>query len=320
VLTILLCACAKDPVRPSWDPSGGGTGRADVELAWSRDGQWIAFRRMVPSSYGPPGMYVVDRTGSKVRYVYGPADLFFPSQASFSPNARYIAAVDSRRRLIVVNLETLEVQYPVFTLGDVYSTDWSPDGRTILYSLFYSGNPATTADSLGLFLLDVATGTSRSLRWGPDPVLSRYPRWSPDGRLIAMDELVGPTYALSLMNADGTGHRFVIPPKDLHLYSRIDWYRPPNSGGARILFSNDYPDPKVGPYLINPDGTGLTPFWHWMEFERFVSPTGVEYVRGAPDPPSRLLVLDVGSVDDMTGVALRQVTRYKPPVASTSAR
>jgi WD40 repeat protein len=201
----------------------------------------------------------------------------------------------------------------------VYSTDWSPDGRTILYSLFYSGNPATTLDSLGLFLLDVTAGSSSQLRWGPDPVFSRYPRWSPDGRLIAMDELGAPDEALSVMNRDGTGHRFLIPPRAVHLYSRIDWYGRPNTGGARILFSNDTPSPKVGPYLINPDGTALLPFWHEMEFERFLSPSGAEYVRGAPDPASGLFVLYVGLVDDVTGVALRQVTKYEPPTMSPRA-
>jgi hypothetical protein len=264
-------------------------------------------------------MYVVNRTGSTVRYIFGPADLFFPTQASFSPDGRRISAVDSRHQLIVVDLTTLEVQRPVSTLADVYSTDWSPDGRTILYSLFYSGNPATTLDSLGLFLLDLSSGTSRPLRWGPDPVFSRYPRWSPDGRLIAMDELVPPDEALAVMNSDGTGHRFLIPPEALHLYSRLDWYSKPNTGGHWILFSNDTPSPRIGPYLINPDGTALVPFRHQIEFERFLSPSGVEYVRGAPDPASGLFVLYVGSVDDVTGVALRQVTKYEPPMLSPVA-
>jgi len=246
-----------------------------------------------------------------VRYVYGPADFFFPREASFSPDGRFIAAVDFGRQLIIVNLATLEVRRPLYTQTEVWHPDWSPDGRSILYSQFYAGNPATTADSLGLFLFDVATGTSRPLRWGPDPVYSFYPRWSPDGRLIAMDEAVAPVKALSVMNADGTGHRFLIPPKSLQLYSDIDWYRPTPGAAARILFFRETP-PGRGPYLINPDGTGMTPFWHRIQSEGFLSPTGVEYVRGSPDPTSHYWVLYIGLVDDVTDVVLRQVTRYEP--------
>lgn len=316
VTALHLSACAKDPVRPLNDRIPG-IGGVDFALAWSRDGQWIAFRRPVPSSYGPPGMYVVHRTGSIVRYVYGPADAFFPNRVSFSPDGHFLTAV-YWHRLIVVNLTTLEVREPIHTLADVQSTDWSPDGRSILYSLFYSGNPATTLDSLGLFVLDVATGTSRPLRWGPDPVLSRHPRWSPDGRLIAMNELVIPDQALSIMNSDGTGHRFVIPPKNLKLYSRIDWYL--RDGGARILFWNATPPPRIGPYLINPDGSGLIPFWHSMGPEGFLSPTGEEYVRAGLDPSTRLGVLYVGRVDDLTDLALRQITKYEPPAPTPAIR
>src|SRR6266545_1956612 len=187
-----LTGCAKDPVRPVTVPVRWGTGTIDFALAWSRDSQWIAFRRQAPSAYGPPGMYMVHRTGGALRYVYGPADLFFPREASFSPDGRFIAAVDFGRQLVTVDLATLEVRRPLYTQTEVWHPDWSPDGRSILYSQFYAGNPATTADSLGLFLFDVARGTTRPLRWGPDPVYSFYPRWSPDGRLIAMDEAVAP--------------------------------------------------------------------------------------------------------------------------------
>ena len=320
VVAFTLPGCAKDPVRPVRVPVRWGTGTVDVALAWSRDGQWIAFRRDLPSSYGPPGMYVVHRTGATVRFAYGPADLFFPREASFSPDGLFIAAVDFGRQLLIVNLETREVRRPLYTQTEVWHPDWSPDGRSILYSQLYAGDPSTR-DSLGLFLFDVATGATRPLRWGPDPVYSMYPRWSPDGRLIAMDELVGGSKALSVMNADGTGHRFLIPARSLQLYYDIDWYRPSPGGAARILFFVT-PRPRVGPYLINPDGTGMTPFWHRMQSEGFLSPTGVEYVRGSPDPTSHYWVLYVGLVDDMTDVALRQVTRFEPllPAALTQGR
>jgi hypothetical protein len=315
LVALTLPGCAKDPVRPA-NPVYFGPRSFDAPRAWSRDGQWIAFSRLIPSSYGPPGIYVVHRTGAIVRCVYhGPIDVFFPSEVSFSPDGRFLSAVDFGRKLMIVNLATLEVRRPLYTQTEIYYTDWSPDGRSILYSQFPAGDPSTTNDSLGLFLFDVATGTRRVLRWGP---LARadYARWSPDGSLIAMSELVGPIRALSVINADGTGHRIVIPPRSGKLYFDIDWYRRASGGAARIFFTSE-----SAPYLINPDGTGRTPFWHRQEpGGGFLSPTGVEYVRRAPDPSSHEFVLYVGLIDDVTDVAVRQITRYEPLVLAASAQ
>jgi hypothetical protein len=133
-----------------------------------------------------------------------------------------------------------------------------------------------------------------------------------------MDELVGPYKALSVMNADGTGHRYLIPPRSGQLYDRIEWYQRLGYS-ARIFFWKTM-HPAAGPYLINPDGTGLTPFWHRIEGEGFLSPTGEEYVRTGFDPESHWRVLYVGRVDDMTDATLRQVTRYEPVSVTPSAR
>lgn len=309
---VALAGCAKDPAHPVTSPVRWGTGTIDFALAWSRDGQWIAFRRTVPSSYGPPGLYLVDRTGSVVRHIYSPAGqfFFFPREASFSPDGGSIAAVDVGRQMIIVDLPTLNVHRPLYTQGEVWSPNWSADGHTILYSQLNAGS-FTTDDSVGLFIFDVTASMTRPLRWGSGPIYSMYARLSPDGRLVAMDELAGPVEGLGVMNADGTGHSFLIQPRSGQLFRNIDWYHTPLGGPDRILFWSTQ-QPGAGPYLVNPDGSGLAPFWHRIQSEGFLSPTGTEYVRGSPDPASHYWVLYVGRIDDVTDVALRQVTRYEP--------
>jgi hypothetical protein len=126
-----------------------------------------------------------------------------------------------------------------------------------------------------------------------------------------MCELVESALALSVVNADGTGHRYLIPPRSLQQYEDIDWYRPVPGGAMKILFRRSR-QPNGARFLINPDGTGLTPFWHRLDFEAFLSPTGAEFVREHPDPVSHFPVLYVGLVDDLTDVSLRQLTHYEP--------
>ena len=71
--------------------------------------------------------------------------------------------------------------------------------------------------------------------------------------------------------------------------------------------------------MINPDGTGLMPFWHRMVgTSGILSPTGTEFVAVRPDPKNHYWVLFVGQMKDVTDVAFRQITRYEA-VASTRA-
>lgn len=302
-----LSGCAKDPVRPLPEPLATGPTVIDVPLAWSRDGQWVAFRRSVQSSYGPPGMYVVHRTGSIVRHVFSPADIFFPREATFSPDGRFIAAVDSQRQLFIVNLQTLVVARPLYTPGEMYYPDWSPDGNNILILPNTEGG----LDSAGLHLFNAVSGEYRQLLSSDGPIFASSARWSPDGNLIAFSELVDGIRALSVINADGTGHRFLIPPRSLQQFDGIDWYRR-SPGAALQVFFRRAPNPGAGPYLINLDGTGLTPFWHGIRSEGYLSPAGKEFVRLHPSPTLQNWVLYVGLIDDVTDLSLRQITRYEP--------
>ena len=60
--------------------------------------------------------------------------------------------------------------------GYDYQPDWSPDGRTVVYSSY-------RRDAIELWLLDLATGTTTQLTHGG--AVNVEPRWSPDGSRIA---------------------------------------------------------------------------------------------------------------------------------------
>ena len=67
-----------------------------------------------------------------------------------------------------------EVRFP--NLGQIFSTTWSPDGKTVAFSAQVDG-------WTDLFLYDVATGAQRRLT--NDLYADLQPVWSPDGRSLA---------------------------------------------------------------------------------------------------------------------------------------
>jgi dipeptidyl aminopeptidase/acylaminoacyl peptidase len=317
-LLVSLPACAKDPTRPRPLEVGWGIpyiAQVDYPLAWSRDGQWIAFRRWLPSSYGPPGMYIVHRLGGRVRYVTGPADRFFPSEATFSADGRFIAYVaDGRRQLSVVEIATGEVRHPMQTGQYVWRPDWSPDGRYILHSRTPS-YPDTPNDSVGLHLFDVVNGTDRQMRVEGDLVLGAEFRWSPSGDRIAVIEALQSNGLrhLTVIPSDESGRRVLIPVTSGVILYYLHWYTPWPLAVPRIVFyrSSSGATP-AGYYLINPDGTGLSRFWHRIDSGGYLSPAGDEYVRSYLDPSLRYGVLAVGDASRATDFALRPITEYIP--------
>ena len=60
--------------------------------------------------------------------------------------------------------------------GYDYQPDWSPDGRRVVYASYRD-------DAIGLFLLDLESGTSSPLV--ADSAVNIEPRWSPDGTRVA---------------------------------------------------------------------------------------------------------------------------------------
>jgi Tol biopolymer transport system component len=61
---------------------------------------------------------------------------------------------------------------------------WSPDGRRIAYTSFAGYDPVYESGSIGVRVVDVATGVETDLT-GPDYPLAFNPSWSPDGTQIA---------------------------------------------------------------------------------------------------------------------------------------
>jgi dipeptidyl aminopeptidase/acylaminoacyl peptidase len=179
-------------------------------IAWSPDGQWIAFRMMVPRSSG----WRAESQASALR----------PRGATWTAAPRVVESLVYRRdgqgfiaegtfQLFVVRADGGTPRQVSTGDWDVGTPTWSPDGRTIYFS---SGPRVEDAEyqwrESEVFALDVASGNIRQLttRRGPDG----NPTPSPDGRLIAYTGYDWSTDTwtdskLYVMNADGSGSRIL---------------------------------------------------------------------------------------------------------------
>jgi len=129
--------------------------------------------------------------------------------------------------------------------------DWSPDGRTIVFtSHAASDNPINSATA-ELYAID-ADGTGKPTRLTNNNEEERAPSWSPDGkRIVYCCRKDGPDFEICVMNADGSGQ---VRLTDNDIGELTPSWSP---DGRRIVFHR-----RVGArghfqlFVINADGTG----------------------------------------------------------------
>lgn len=147
--------------------------------------------------------------------------------------------------------------------------DWSPDGRTILFTSHDPDDAPTNAVSAEIYTIDAGgRGTPKALTANTHE--ERAPSWSPDGRRIVFSCRRGdkPDFDICVMNADGSGE---LKLTDSPLGDLTPSWSP---DGTTILFHR----PKgrgLGAWdlwLVDADGTherrltdapGYTGFAHW---------------------------------------------------------
>jgi Tol biopolymer transport system component len=106
---------------------------------------------------------------------------------------------------------------------DALSGDWSPAGREIAF-VRMTAESGVTAAHLGLASVD---GGSERIIWTVDDLLMRYPRFSPDGRWIALVRVPfstlegGGGFRITLIRTDGSEERQLRPVEEGGLISSI---------------------------------------------------------------------------------------------------
>jgi len=132
--------------------------------------------------------------------------------------------------------------------------DWSPDGRTIIFTSHATTDNHTNAVSAEIYALS-ADGAGKPRRLTSNKDEERAPSWSPDGKRIVFCCRRGskPDFDICVMNADGTGEVRLTdnPIGDL----TPSW----SPDGSKIVFHRNAGEPRTGSFelwVINADGTG----------------------------------------------------------------
>jgi Tol biopolymer transport system component len=182
---------------------------ANFAPAWSPDGRWLGF---VSDRDGTVQVYVISPLGGEARKITNsPTGVV---EFHWSPNAKRIAftmpdpdSEEMKRRherysdfevvqhdyrmnhLWIVDVTTESVQR--VTQGNEYTVDsfsWSPDGKKLAFDARTA--PTLSADpTSNIYICNLDNGSVKKLidELGPD----RNPQWSPDGRAIAFETVLG---------------------------------------------------------------------------------------------------------------------------------
>ncbi len=147
------------------------------------------------------------------------------------------------------------------------SPAWSPDGSLIAF--------AGASGASGILSVIRPDGTG--LRALPHTEGGEYPSWSPDGTRIAFNSNLTGDHVMYVAQADGSK---VVDLSRAGEGWQVDW----SPDGRFILFTShrDHTDNYTDVYMMRPDGSGVRRLTHQRAHTPACSPDGEHIVFRAP--------------------------------------
>lgn len=191
---------------------------------WSRDGKLLAFvTNNSPGGQGLPALSILSLETGKQEELHPRMTAI--SRLRWSPDGRSILAGGrderDRRGLYRIDAQTGDVSPVVQSggMGVVWQSAWSPDGRTIYYTM-----------GAGIIARDLGTGQERQIQSGA----SKHFALSPDGRFLAVprEDPVTRFSVLEIVALDtGQSRELLRVPDGGAFYKVLSW-----SADGRFLF------------------------------------------------------------------------------------
>jgi hypothetical protein len=179
-------------------------------------------------------------------------------------------------------------------------------GHEILYFRVSYETSDAPPDSSWLHLLDLTTGTDTPVLLDGQYVSLAFMRAAPDGRLAAVQFI---STGNRLVSVD-VAARHLTPVYDPGRYiDHLQWFIRPSRSYAGLIF-------ETGLYhgwIVKADGTGLRRFAQGWGYFALMAPDGESFVTAGTDQATRAGILDIMSVDDLSGASRRHLTSYAPP-------
>jgi dipeptidyl aminopeptidase/acylaminoacyl peptidase len=205
----------------------------DFDVAWSPDGDRIAFSRMSDGSTFPLAIHVINPDGTNLVRLSPSGAL--DDSPTWSPDGQRIAFTNQDPRvhsaasaqIYLMNADGTN-RVPLTNLPEgAYSPTWSPDGEKIA---FVAG---TLGDHDDIYVMD-ADGTHRSPLTN-DPGRDFNPAWSPDGSRIVFSR----GRALFVINSNGTHRKRLTLPLETR-WSYSDYEPAWSPDGHAVVFTRSY--------------------------------------------------------------------------------
>lgn len=252
-----------------------------VDLPSFRPEEPLILTGMVTGAGG--GILVMRPDGTDVQQLGGDALPGVHKRGDWSPDGQRVVFIDETNgRMWIAHLDgsPTESVRACDTPGCDFPA-WSPDGMRIAFSRFEEADGVTGPSSVGIYVVELATGKVSKVVRLERPLLADVPRWSPDGtRLVfQVDKMDDEAYetgaAIAVVPVTGGDPRYLT--KFDQFASSPDW----GWVTDEIVYSTELIGAKRTPspgdetwdiHAIKPDGSGARRITNVAKGQRLLGP------------------------------------------------
>lgn len=263
---VLLTGCESGPTTPQ--PTV--IVRAfDSEPAWSHDGKTFAFARAETTSFGPPGIYLLDYPVGAPRFLLAtnPEEL---KRLAFAPDDQSL----------IVGLGGFVLRISIRDGG--YEFIFVQTGLAALPQLSRSGQALAYVRPFGsegsLWIFNMETERDTVFKSNGAPAYATHPSWGPEDSVLAVAEVDG----IFILPSHGG------PPRRLTRTGADEFHDVPRWIGPSTLLFNRERGNTVTHQLIDLQTGNLTSVPDGLGTSEAVSPSGDSIVVVAPEPAAGL--------------------------------